>query len=278
MAETQVNSFCSEKQRNDKLEQAGVRIRVKRASPVKGMPEYFDPLQNQFKQVQEYHERLMEEKQEGYKTLQYVSSVKQIPEVPYFPKDVYNKLTTGKELAADLGIKSSAKHNTDQALEGIYSSNFIADKSIDTYFNTRLEPTGTGDARSKQKPRKHSKHDMSCYIADDNSKSANGAGASKSRVKSKSLGSLHSLDQISSIDMGAQSQTGEVSLQSLHKSPSPVNDNATSLVRAKNYDSVFSDYSAKELSDKQRLQKSLREAKRGNKEILFEHFMKSTDS
>ena len=271
---------------NDKLEQAGVKIKVKRATPVKGIPSYYDPLENQFKQVQEYHEKLMEEKEESYKTLQYVSNVKLIPAVPYFPSDVYNKLTTGNDVSTDLGIKSSAKNITDQALKGIYSSNFIADKSIDTYFNTRLDPKVGMTKHQRNKSKKQDKQDMSCYIADESSKNVGAGEFMKSRTKSKSLGSLHSLEQFSSIDITNRSQSGELSMQSLNKSPSPLLEmstatalstaNGLSNVRVKNRgDSVFTDYSG--LSEKERLEKSLKEAKRGNKEILFEHFMKNSE-
>lgn len=68
--------------------QSGVKVRVKKPSPVKGVAEYFDPLQEQFKGMQQYHETLAKEKENQKIKGLYVQEVKEIPIVSYHPADL----------------------------------------------------------------------------------------------------------------------------------------------------------------------------------------------
>lgn len=93
VAEKFINpTCCYEKQVNDMAEAGGARIAVKPSSPVKNQPLYYDPTKAQFEQMKRYRKELEREAIERKRLQDFVSAVRTIPEVDYYPSDEWRKM------------------------------------------------------------------------------------------------------------------------------------------------------------------------------------------
>ena len=334
VSERTVNPFCAEKQKNDWEERrTGQPIKVKKASPVKGTTAYFDPLEQQFNRVKALNKRDRIADEEHRKKLDYISAVRQIPDVPYFPGDVADTLRTNTaspiELEAGGAIGEAAfnssfrtKDVTSMALKGLYSSNFEAPKHIDTRMNTSMDNYELDIQRKDERNKKLGSYELTepslsktgtakkSSTASPSAASRKGRRSSNGKTMSRkgSEKVLYSFEHAGSgsvspnpmASVGSYSQTNLTRLQPLNPSMAR---SAPQLAKPKTTGSgmesstisdipmestvTFDDsqnvsfgsgkQSANRLgriqSDAMLLDRTLKEAKKGNVNVLYQHYM-----
>lgn len=310
VAETQINPFCSEKQKNDQIEAAtGVPTKVKKSSPVKGVQKYYDPLETQFKNMQKFHHESMKQQAIGKEINNYIANVKEIPQVDYHPGDLTRKLKKnyGKEPHRELtcsviesvsssiasvnaSSKHPAEHNySDTSMESLEMKAKLRKKK------KRLKSLGGSNSRSNSLSAASEsivfefEHDVAGSVDSSGITSPTYLVKASTAPSATSMGTLPSVSSVPSDTNKAElpplSEKKQRKLSYIKTTYSaPVIAMNLSKAREKSRGNSLDVSIASDMdddpaeSDKLKLQQALKSAKKGNTQVLYEHYMKDLDT
>jgi hypothetical protein len=98
VAENQTTPFCTEKQQLDIVQRSGVLPPVPKSIPVKGQPLYYDPWDTNVREIKRYFKVHEKEKENQFKAKLYQNSLKDIPDVNYYPTTKLKEMQMSRKL------------------------------------------------------------------------------------------------------------------------------------------------------------------------------------
>lgn len=109
---TDFNSgFCDSKRYFDKIFMSGVPTSVPKSTPVKGRPLYFDPYDNQLREVKDRFKEMEVEREAKLQAKKYQEALYQIPKAEYFPTTELAKIVNSMDGSQQTDQASYAELN-----------------------------------------------------------------------------------------------------------------------------------------------------------------------